>query len=223
MEKLEEKIKYSFKNRALLEEALTHSSYANDHQLKINNERMEFLGDAVLSLVSAQFLYEKFPDLPEGDLSKIRSSLVCTRSLSDFAREIDLGRYLKLGRGEMKTGGSNRDSNLENAFEALIAAVYLDGGMEQAKKHILHFLDREIDISHIGVKDYKTTLQEIIQKNKDETLNYVIVREDGPAHDRVFEAQVLVNSNVVGTGVGRSKKQAEQEAAREALALMGIV
>ena len=157
MEKLEEKIKYSFKNRALLEEALTHSSYANDHQLKINNERMEFLGDAVLSLVSAQFLYEKFPDLPEGDLSKIRSSLVCTRSLSDFAREIDLGKYLKLGRGEMKTGGSNRDSNLENAFEALIAAVYLDGGMEQAKKHILHFLDREIDTSHIGVKDYKTT------------------------------------------------------------------
>ena len=223
MEKLEEKINYSFKNRALLEEALTHSSYANDNQLKINNERMEFLGDAVLSLVSAQFLYEKFPDLPEGDLSKIRSSLVCTRSLSDFAREIDLGRYLKLGRGEMKTGGSNRDSNLENAFEALIAAVYLDGGMEQAKKHILHFLDREIDTSHIGVKDYKTTLQEIIQKNKDETLNYVIVREDGPAHDRVFEAQVLVNSNVVGVGVGRSKKQAEQEAAREALELMGIV
>ena len=223
MEKLEEKINYSFKNRALLEEALTHSSYANDNQLKINNERMEFLGDAVLSLVSAQFLYEKFPDLPEGDLSKIRSSLVCTRSLSDFAREIDLGRYLKLGRGEMKTGGSNRDSNLENAFEALIAAVYLDGGMEQAQKHILHFLDREIDTSHIGVKDYKTTLQEIIQKNKDETLNYVIVREDGPAHDRVFEAQVLVNSNVVGVGVGRSKKQAEQEAAREALELMGIV
>ena len=223
MEKLEEKIKYYFKNRALLEEALTHSSYANDHQLKINNERMEFLGDAVLSLVSAQFLYEKFPDLPEGDLSKIRSSLVCTRSLSDFAREIDLGKYLKLGRGEMKTGGSNRDSNLENAFEALIAAVYLDGGMEQAKKHILHFLDREIDTSLIGGKDYKTTLQEIIQKNKDETLNYVIVREDGPAHDIVFEAQVLVNSNVVGVGVGRSKKQAEQEAAREALELMGIV
>ncbi len=223
MKKLEEKIEYSFKDKSLLEEALTHSSYANDCQLRINNERMEFLGDAILSLVSAQYLYEKFPDLPEGDLSKIRSSLVCTRSLSDFAREIDLGSYLKLGRGEMKTGGSNRDSNLENAFEALIAAIYLDGGMEQARKHILRFLDRDIDTSNIGVKDYKTTLQEVIQKNKDETLNYVIVREDGPAHDKIFEAEVHVNSNVVGSGVGRSKKQAEQEAAKEALSLMGII
>lgn len=223
MKTLEEKINYTFKNKDLLKEALTHSSYANDYQLGYNNERMEFLGDAVLSLVSAQYLYERYPDWPEGDLSKLRSSLVCTQSLSDFAREIDLGDYLLLGRGEEKTGGSDRSSNLENAFEALIAAIYLDGGMEQARKHILRFLSKDIDTHHIPFKDYKTTLQEVIQQNKDETLNYVIVGEDGPPHDRTFKAEVHLNSNIVGTGVGKSKKQAEQEAAKEALSLMGII
>lgn len=223
MESLERKINYTFKNKDLLKEALTHSSYANDYQIKVNNERMEFLGDAVLGLVSGEYLYKRFPDLPEGDLSKLRSSLVCTQSLSDFAREIDLGDYLLLGRGEEKTGGSDRNSNLENAFEALIAAIYLDGGMEQAKKHILRFIARDIDTHHISFKDYKTTLQEVIQQNKDERLNYVIVGEEGPAHNRTFKAEVHLNSNVVGTGVGKSKKQAEQEAAKEALSLMGII
>ena len=223
MESLERKINYTFKNKALLREALTHSSYANDCQKKVNNERMEFLGDAVLGLVSGEYLYKRFPDMPEGDLSKLRSSLVCTQSLSDFAREIDLGSYLLLGKGEEKSGGSDRNSNLENAFEALIAAIYLDGGMQPAKKHILHFLERDIDTHHISFKDYKTTLLEVIQLNKDETLNYVIVGEEGPAHDRTFKAEVHLNSNVVGTGVGKSKKQAEQEAAKEALSLMGII
>ena len=223
MTEFEKRIGYEFHNPQYLDNALTHSSYANEHVRLPDNERMEFLGDAVLSLVSAQYLYERYPDWPEGDLSKLRSSLVCTQSLSDFAREIDLGNYLLLGRGEEKTGGGDRSSNLENAFEALIAAIYLDGGMEQARKHILRFLSKDIDTHHIPFKDYKTTLQEVIQQNKDETLNYVIVSEDGPPHDRTFKAEVHLNSNVVGTGVGKSKKQAEQEAAKEALSLMGII
>lgn len=220
---LEQKIGYTFKKKIYLQEALTHSSFANDNQQKFNNERMEFLGDAVLSVVSAQYLYEKFPDMAEGDLSKLRSSLVCTQSLSNFAREINLGNYLLLGKGEEKMGGKDRDSNLENAFEALIAAIYLDGGMECAKKHILNFLARDIDTNRILFKDFKTTLQEVIQQNKDETLNYVIVGEHGPDHDKTFEAEVHLNHNVVGRGIGRSKKQAEQEAAKEALSLMGII
>ena len=153
---LEENIGYTFKKKKYLQEALTHSSYANDNQKKFNNERMEFLGDAVLSFVSAEYLYERYPDMAEGELSKLRSSLVCTQSLSNFAREINLGDFLLLGRGEMKTGGSDRDSNLENAFEALIAAIYLDGGIEPAKKHILRFLARDINTHHILFKDYKT-------------------------------------------------------------------
>ena len=223
MKTLEEKINYTFKNKDLLKEALTHSSYANDCQLGYNNERMEFLGDAVLSLVSAQYLYERYPDWPEGDLSKLRSSLVCTQSLSDFAREIDLGNYLLLGRGEEKTGGGDRSSNLENAFEALIAAIYLDGGMEPAKKHVMNFVLREIKhhSSEESFKDYKTVLQEIIQRNPEENLTYILTDESGPDHDKSFTVEVHLNSNVIGTGTGKSKKQAEQMAAKEALKLMG--
>lgn len=222
MRVLEEKIGYYFKDDKLLNEALTHSSYANEIGLTVNNERMEFLGDAVLSIVSAEYLYKKFPDVPEGELSKIRSSLVCTRSLSNFARELELGNYLYLGKGEKNNGGADRDSILENAFEALIAAIYLDGGMAPAKKHILRFLARDVEMHNVSFKDYKTTLQEIIQKNPDERLNYVLVDEYGPDHDKTFVVEVHINSNVVGRGQGRSKKQAEQEAARETLTLMGV-
>ncbi len=222
MKKLEEKIEYTFRNKKLLREALTHSSYANEGGAKYNNERMEFLGDAVLSIVSAEYLYKKFPDLPEGKLSKIRSSLVCTDSLSGFARELELGKYLYLGKGEKLSGGADRDSILENAFEALIAAIYLDGGMAPAKKHILRFLARDVETHHVSFTDYKTTLQEIIQKNPDERLNYVLVDEYGPDHDKTFVVEVHLNSNVVGKGSGRSKKQAEQEAAKEVLKLMGL-
>ncbi|MFR5876395.1 MAG: ribonuclease III [Eubacterium sp.] len=219
---LEEKIEYTFKDKALLREALTHSSYANEkHNGCKCNERMEFLGDAVLSIVSAQYLFEKFPNLPEGKLSKLRSSLVCTQSLSSFAREINLGEYLFLGKGEISSGGADRPSILEDAFEALIAAIYLDGGMECAKRHILRFLSREVENQHSNFKDYKTALQEVVQQNPDETLNYVLVGESGPDHDKRFESEVHLNSNVIGRGTGRSKKQAEQEAAREALKLMG--
>lgn len=222
MSTLEQKIGYTFNDRSLMIEALTHSSYANEKGNMMCNERMEFLGDAVLSIVSAEYLYKKFPDMPEGKLSKLRSSLVCTQSLSGFAREIGLGSYLLLGKGETASGGYDRDSILENAFEALIAAIYLDGGMDAAKKHILRFLARDIETQHIHFKDYKTTLQEIIQQNPDETLNYVLIGEYGPDHDKRFEVEVHLNSNVIGKGIGRSKKQAEQEAAREALSLLGI-
>lgn len=222
MTTLEEKIEYKFKDTSLLKEALTHSSYANEKGNMMCNERMEFLGDAVLSIVSAEYLYKKFPTTPEGKLSKLRSSLVCTQSLASFARELDLGSYLLLGKGESASGGADRDSILEDAFEALIAAIYLDGGMECAKKHILRFLARDVELQNVSFKDYKTTLQEIIQQNPDETLNYVLVGESGPDHDKRFEVEVHLNSNVIGKGIGRSKKQAEQEAAREALSLMGI-
>lgn len=223
MKKLEEKIEYTFKDKCLLTQALTHSSYANEKQGGIKcNERLEFLGDAVISIVSAQYLYEAFPDMPEGDLSKLRSSLVCTRSLSDFARQIDLGSYMLLGKGELNTGGRDRDSILEDAFEALTAAIYLDGGMECAKKHVLRFLAKAVNTHHINFKDYKTTLQEVIQKNPDQSITYVVSGESGPDHNKRFEVEVHLNSNVIGRGVGKSKKQAEQEAAKEALSLMGI-
>ncbi len=220
---IEKKIGYEFKNKELLREALTHSSYANEMRNGVKcNERMEFLGDAVLSIVTAEFLFTKFPDMPEGELSKLRSSLVCTAELSGFAREIELGSFLYLGRGELNSGGRERPSILENAFEALIAAVYLDGGMEKARAHILRFLNSALENHKMNFKDYKTVLQEVVQQNPDETLNYVLVGESGPDHDKRFDVEVHLNSNVIGRGTGKSKKQAEQEAAREALKLMGI-
>ncbi len=220
---IEKRIGYVFADKELLKEALTHSSYANEMRNGVKcNERMEFLGDAVLSIVTAELLYTKFPDMPEGELSKLRSSLVCTAELSGFAQEIDLGNYLYLGKGELHSGGRERPSILENAFEALIAAVYLDGGMEKAKAHILRFLNSALENHKMNFKDYKTVLQEVVQQNPDETLNYVTVGESGPDHDKRFEVEVHLNSNVIGRGAGKSKKQAEQEAAREALKLMGI-
>lgn len=220
---LEEKIGYSFKNKALLRQALTHSSYANENRKTgPYNERLEFLGDAVLSLITAEFLYKKFPEMPEGELSKLRASLVCTASLCDYAMKLSLGDYLLLGRGEENSGGRKRQSNLEDAFEALVAAVYLDGGLECAGKPVLMFLNSSIETHHISFKDYKTLLQEVIQQNHEETLNYVITGESGPDHDKRFDAEVHLNSNVIGKGSGRSKKQAEQEAAKEALQLMGL-
>ena len=223
MKKLQEKIGYSFKNISFLEEALTHSSYANEQQEKTaNNERMEFLGDAVLSFVSARYLYEKYPDMPEGRLSKLRSSLVCTASLSSFAREIDLGSCLRMGKGETANGGASRPSVLENAFEALIAAIYLDGGIDEAEKFILRFLSREVENHHTNFKDYKSLLQEIIQQNPDERLSYAVVNTSGPDHDKRFEVELRLNSNIIGRGIGTSKKNAEQSAAQQALELMGV-
>lgn len=224
MKSFEEVIDYKFNNKGLLKEALTHSSYANEHRdsnIKCN-ERLEFLGDAVLSIVVADYIFKNCPDLPEGELTKLRSALVCEKALYKFGKQICLGEYLLLSRGEKNAGGANRPSIVSDAFEAVIAAVYLDGGMQAAKKHILRFIIPEIkERSTKPFKDYKTTLQEIVQKNPGERLQYHLVSESGPDHDKHFVFEVHLNSNVIGKGGGRSKKEAEQNAAREALELMG--
>lgn len=219
---LEKKIGHAFKKRSLLTQAVTHSSYSNENKNLPFNERLEFLGDAVLSLISADFLYNKFPSMAEGELTKLRSALVCTASLSEYARNISLGDYLLLGKGENANGGRERDSNLENAFEALIAALYLDDGIECARNFVIPFLENSVETHHISFKDYKTKLQEIVQESHEETLNYVITNVSGPDHDKRYEIEVHLNSNVIGKGMGRSKKQAEQEAAKQALQLMGL-
>ena len=221
---LEDKIGYHFKDKELLSTALTHSSYANERKSQHikYNERLEFLGDAVLSIVVSDYIFKHCPDLPEGELTKLRASLVCERSLFEFARQIDLGSYLLLSKGERNNGGSERPSLVSDAFEALIAAIYIDGGMAPVTKHILNFVVPAIKNSkRKPVKDYKTTLQEIIQQNPGERLEYVLASESGPDHNKHFVFEVHLNSNVIGKGGGRSKKEAEQQAAREALELMG--
>ena len=222
MESLEHKIGYTFQDRSLLQEALTHSSYANERHGRVRcNERMEFLGDAVLSIVSAELLYTRFPDMPEGQLSKLRSALVCTQSLAGFAAQIDLGSYLRMGKGEIHTKGWERPSTLENTFEALIAGIYLDGGLEAAQRFVLPFVEEDLTHEAAPFVDYKTRLQEIIQKNPEERVEYVLVSAEGPDHDKKFVVEVHLNSNVIGRGASRSKKGAEQAAAHEALTLMG--
>lgn len=223
MKDLQEAIGYTFHDPALLTEAMTHSSYAYEqHKNMKYNERLEFLGDAVLSIVVSDYIYKHCPQLPEGELTKLRASLVCEKSLFDFAKQIDLGSYLRLSNGERRNGGAKRPSIVSDAFEALIAAIYLDGGMEAAKKHILRFVVPEIEQhKNHSFKDYKTKLQEIIQKNPGEKLEYHLVGSTGPDHDKHFKVEVCLNSNVIGRGGGRSKKEAEQQAAREALELMG--
>ena len=224
MTDLQNKIGYQFKNPALLNEALTHSSYANEHKSQHikYNERLEFLGDSVLSIVVSDYIYKNCPELPEGELTKLRASLVCEKSLYEFAKKIDLGKYLILSKGERNNGGADRPSILSDAFEALIAAIYIDGGITPASKHILNFVIPAIKNSKKKkINDYKTTLQEIIQKNPGEKLEYVLVKESGPDHNKHFVVEAHLNSNVIGKGGGRSKKEAEQQAAREALELMG--
>ena len=221
---LEDKIGYHFKNKELLTVALTHSSYANERKTQHiqYNERLEFLGDAVLSIVVSDYIFKHCPELPEGELTKLRATLVCEKMLFEFAKQIDLGSYLLLSKGERNNGGANRPSIVSDAFEALIAAIYIDGGMAPASKHILNFVIPAIkNAKKKPVKDYKTTLQEIIQQNPGERLEYVLASESGPDHNKHFVFEVHLNSNVIGKGGGRSKKEAEQQAAREALELMG--
>lgn len=221
MKELEKKIGYKFKNTELLELALSHSSYANEKHGRQNNERLEFLGDSVLGFVTAEYLFSTLGDRPEGELTKLRANAVCEKSLAVFANEISLGDYLLLGKGEIMTGGRERPSILSDAFESVIAAIYLDGGIEEAKKFVLRFVSKSTtDTSE--ATDYKTLLQEVIQKNPDEHLTYRLVAESGPDHNKEFTVEVYLNSNCVGTGKGHSKKKAEQAAAREALELMGI-
>lgn len=222
MERLEERINYHFNNKMYLKTALTHSSYANEERGLKSNERLEFLGDSVLSIIVSQYLFELYKNKQEGDLTKLRASLVCEKTLAEFARSIDLGGHLLLGRGEQNTGGRERPSILSDAFEAVIAAIFLDGGMEEAKKFVLSFVIEELKKPAARTtSDYKTTLQEIVQQNGEERLEYVLVAETGPDHNKRFTVEVHLNSNVIGKGSGRSKKLAEQQAARQALELMG--
>ena len=220
---LEDKIGYKFKNKNLLLQALTHSSYANEGKKHgRNNERLEFLGDSVLSVIVAKHLFLKYKDIPEGELTKLRASLVCEKALDVFAQQLGLGEYLRHGKGEEMTGGRNRPSILADAFEAVIAALYLDGGYQAAQTFVLSFIPENLDVKSANqLADYKTTLQEIIQQNREEKIEYVLADEKGPDHAKVFTAEVLLNSNVIGVGEGSSKKQAEQNAAKEALKLMG--
>lgn len=218
MTPLEKTIGYTFKDPKLLQKALTHTSFANESKNgAVHNERLEFLGDSVLSVVVAEFLYTTEKALPEGELTRRRAALVCEPALATFAKNIDLGAHLRLGHGEEISGGRTRASILSDAFEALIAALFLDGGLVAAKGFILPFLHTPPE-----EEDYKTRLQEIIQKNPEERLRYVVTDESGPDHNKWFTVEVHLNSNSIGIGSGHSKKVAEQQAAREALVLMGL-
>lgn len=217
-EQLQEVLHYTFKNPALLRIAMTHTSFANESKVpSTHNERLEFLGDSVLSVVVADYLFHH-SKRPEGELTRMRASLVSEEALFQFAQEIHLGDYLRLGRGEDLGGGRNRPSVVSDAFEALIAALYLDGGMETARRFILPFITE----GKTAEEDYKTRLQEVIQQNPEEKLHYEVESENGPDHDKKFVVAVYLNSNRMAAGEGRSKKAAEQQAAKEALRLMGL-
>lgn len=214
-------IGYQFKDNELLETALTHSSFANERGRDTKyNERLEFLGDAVLSVIVSDYLFHRF-HLPEGELTKLRASLVCEKTLALFANRMGLGQFLHLGKGEEMNGGRERASVCSDAFEAVIAAIYLDGGVKAAREFVLPFVTATLKKDAAPFHDYKTILQEIIQKNPEERLRYVPLEERGPDHDKQFVVQVHLNSNVIGTGEGKSKKAAEQQAAKKALELMG--
>lgn len=224
MNTFEEHLQYKFNSKELLKNALTHSSYANEtHSASGSNERLEFLGDSVLSIIVSEYLYKHFKNLPEGELTKLRASLVCEKTLCMFSKQMNVGSYLLLGKGEANNHGNERASILADAFEAILAAIYIDGGMDAAKKHVLRFIVPELENREFDLfTDYKTSLQEVIQRNPEERLAYVLTDETGPDHDKRFTVEVHLNSNVIGTGIGKSKKQAEQEAAHQALILMGI-
>lgn len=217
-----ERIGYTFQEPMLLENALTHSSYANESNRGLkSNERLEFLGDSVLGFITAGYLF-RHGSGQEGELTRLRASLVCEKALSSYARKLGLGDCLLLGHGELRNGGAERPSILADAFEAVIAAIYLDGGLTPAETFILPYIQEELSQQRRPqFKDYKTMLQEIVQQNPEEQLAYRLVSESGPDHNKQFAVEVCLNSNVIGAGRGRSKKEAEQQAAREALKLMG--
>ncbi len=223
LDELEKKIDYKFKNKKFLKIALTHSSYANESGGKLASyERLEFLGDSVLSLVTSNHIFKNFPNLPEGDLTKLRASLVCENQLCVFSNNLEISKFIMLSRGERHSGGQHRPSILADVFEAICAAIYLDSDIEEASKFILKFIVPAIKNPMLpNIHDYKTDLQEIVQRNPEETIEYMLVKESGPDHDKRFTVEVRINSNAVGIGTGRSKKEAEQHAARKALVLMG--
>lgn len=220
--KFENIISYNFKNKQYILEALTHSSYSNENKSYAFNERLEFLGDSVLGIIISDYLFKNETELPEGELTKLRANIVCEESLSEVSKKIELGTHMLLGKGEEATGGRERVSILADAVEAVIAAIYLDGGIESARKFVLTQMDEIIQDSIKGriFRDYKTHLQEVIQSQGEANIIYDLVEEIGPDHNKKFVMQVKLNDEVLGTGEGKSKKEAEQSAAKQALRRM---
>ena len=220
---LEKNIGYTFKSKELLKEALTHSSYANELIQKgiptASNERLEFLGDSVLEIIASSYLYESFPDVPEGELTRVRSEIICTDALCEYARSIQLGEYLLLGNGEKKYGGKDKPTTLENAFEALLGAIFLDSGsvIEHARSFARPFIEEKSKDAAFDSTDYKSELQQIIQQTPGEELKYEVADRVGPDNAPTFTVNALLNSNIIGTGKGQSKRKAEQSAAKKAL------
>lgn len=216
---LETAIGYRFQNISLLQNALAHSSYANErwHNSLLSNERLEFLGDSVLGMLVADYLYRNFPNRPEGELTRMRADMVCEKTLANAANRIGIGAHLLLGHGEEQGGGRSRESILADAMESVIAACFLDGGLDAALKVVRQFILVEVPVTRLHNADYKTQLQELVQQKKNQVLSYALVRESGPDHDKIFEVEVRLNGTVVGSGSGSSKKRAEQMAARSAI------
>ena len=217
---LEAALGYRFHNITLLQKALTHSSYANEHwhNSLMSNERLEFLGDSILGMVVAEYLYRNFPNRPEGELTRIRADMVCETSLAGIANRVKLGEYLMLGHGEVQTGGRSRASILADAVESVIAAAFLDGGMEASRGIIERFLLTDIPTKRPNNADYKTALQELVQQKKNQTIRYQLTGESGPDHNKCFCVELWINDVLAGTGTGSSKKRAEQDAAKAAIA-----
>jgi len=216
---LEAAIGYRFQNISLLQNALTHSSYANErwHNSLLSNERLEFLGDSILGMLVADYLFRSFPDRPEGELTRMRADMVCEKTLAAVANRIGLGAHLLLGHGEEQGGGRRRESILADAVESVIAACFLDGGVEAALQFVQKFILVEVPVTRLHNADYKTALQELVQQKKNQILSYALVGQSGPDHDKQFDVEVSLNGSVVGRGSGRSKKRAEQDAARVAI------
>lgn len=216
--KLEENIGYKFKDKQILKKALTHTSYAYENNLE-SNEKLEFLGDSILEFISSEYIYSKYPNLKEGEMTKVRATVVCGENLCKVARMHNFSDFLFLGKSEQQTGGKNRAAILEDSVEAVIAAIYIDGGIEKVKKFIIENLSKEIEkaTKNVGIKDYKTVLQEKLQIHGDVKIEYEIINEIGPDHDKTFEAQVKCNNKILATGTGKSKKQAEMQAAKKAM------
>ena len=219
---LEEALGYRFRNISLLQNAVTHSSYANErwHNSLLSNERLEFLGDSVLGMLVAEYLYRNFPNRPEGELTRMRADMVCEKTLAAAADRIGLGSHLLLGHGEEQTGGRRRSSILADAMESVIAASFLDGGLNAALSIIRRFILVEVPVSSFRNEDFKTELQELVQKKKDQILTYTLLSESGPDHDKRFEVELKLNNEAVGRGIGSSKKRAEQMAAKNAMEVL---
>ena len=218
LQRLEQSIGYTFKNKELLKKALTHTSYAYENKIE-SNEKLEFLGDSILEFISSKYLYNNYPKLREGEMTKVRATVVCEESLYKIAKLHNFGDFLYLGKSEQRTGGKNRPAILEDSIEAIIAAIYLDGGILEAEKFIVENLKNEIEIAtkHVGDKDYKTVLQEKLQMHGEVKIEYEIIKESGPDHDKKFESQVKCDGKILAQGEGKSKKEAQMQAAKKAL------